>query len=198
MPTTRAVVSRTSDTPTFFATPADFRRWLSAHVSSADSLTVGFHRVGSGTPCMTWPESVDEALCVGWIDGVRKRIDESAYLIRFTPRRKGSIWSTVNIGRVAVLTSEGRMTAGGLAAFALRIERKSSVYAYEQSVTAALTPDEIAQFKRRVKAWRWFEAVAPSYRKVMLHWVTTAKQAVTRERRLTRLIESCDKGERLQ
>ena len=185
------------DTPRFFATAADFRDWLAAHASSETALIVGFHKVGSGTPSLTWPQSVDEALCVGWIDGVRKRIDEHAYQIRFTPRRKGSIWSAVNVARVAVLTAEGRMATAGLAAFALRTDHRSSVYAYEQATTKALSAAEVAAFKRRRKAWVWFEAVAPSYRKVMLHWVTSAKQAATRERRLAQLMDSCAAGERI-
>lgn len=185
------------DSPKFFATAAAFRAWLTEHGSTTPSLIVGFHKVGTGTLCMRWPESVDEALCVGWIDGVRKRIDEHAYQIRFTPRRKGSIWSTVNIARVAALTEEGRMTPAGLAAFALRTDGKSNVYAYEQATARELTAAELAAFQRRKKAWAWFEAVAPSYRKVVLHWVTSAKQAATRERRLTKLMDSCAVGERL-
>ena len=146
---------------------------------------------------MTWPESVDEALCVGWIDGVRKRIDDTAYQIRFTPRRKGSIWSSVNIARVGVLRSEGRMAEAGLAAFALRTERRSSVYAYEQDTVKVLTDAELSAFRRRKKAWEWFDRVAPSYRKVMLHWVTSAKQPETRARRLAQLMESAALGEKV-
>ena len=118
--------------PTFFASPAAFRAWLDQYGATTQELIVGFHKVGSGKPSITWPESVDEVLCVGWIDGVRKRIDDTAYQIRFTPRRKSSIWSGVNIARVAALQAEGRMTKAGLAAFALRTERRSNVYAYEQ------------------------------------------------------------------
>ncbi|MBC7843497.1 MAG: YdeI/OmpD-associated family protein [Gemmatimonadaceae bacterium] len=185
------------ETPQFFATAAAFRDWLNAHGSTTPALIVGFHKVGSGTPSLTWPESVDEALCVGWIDGVRKRIDDLAYQIRFTPRRKGSIWSTVNIARVEALTAEGRMMPAGLAAFALRTDRKSNVYAYEQAAARELTAAELSAFKRRKKAWTWFEAVAPSYRKLMLHWVTSAKQPATRQRRLTKLMDSCAAGERI-
>lgn len=185
------------ETPQFFATAAAFRDWLNAHGSTTPALIVGFHKVGSGTPSLTWPESVDEALCVGWIDGVRKRIDDLAYQIRFTPRRKGSIWSTVNIARVEALTAEGRMMPAGLVAFALRTDRKSNVYAYEQAAARELTAAELSAFKRRKKAWTWFEAVAPSYRKLMLHWVTSAKQPATRQRRLTKLMDSCAAGERI-
>ena len=186
-----------STAPRFFATPAEFGAWLAAHGATATELVVGFHKVGTGTPCMTWPESVDEALSHGWIDGVRKRIDDAAYQIRFSPRKTTSIWSAVNVARVQVLTAEGRMTAAGLAAFAHCTERKSSVYSYEQSTVAALTPTEVTAFRKRRKAWAWFEAVAPSYRKVMLHWVTSAKQPTTRARRLAQLIESAVSGEKI-
>ena len=182
---------------TFFATPAAFRTWLDRHGATSTELIVGFHKVGSAKPSMTWPESVDEALCVGWIDGVRKRIDDTAYQIRFTPRRKGSIWSSVNIARVGVLRSEGRMAEAGLAAFALRTERRSSVYAYEQDTVKVLTDAELSVFRRRKKAWEWFDRVAPSYRKVMLHWVTSAKQPEIRARRLAQLMESAALGEKV-
>ena len=183
--------------PTFFASPAAFRAWLDQHGATTQELIVGFHKVGSGKPSITWPESVDEVLCVGWIDGVRKRIDDTAYQIRFTPRRKSSIWSSVNIARVAVLQAEGRMAEVGLAAFALRTERRSNVYAYEQETAKVLTDAELSAFRRKKKAWAWFEKVAPSYRKVMLHWVTSAKQPATRARRLAQLIESAAAGEKL-
>jgi uncharacterized protein YdeI (YjbR/CyaY-like superfamily) len=175
--------------PRFFATPSEFGAWLAEHGGTATELVVGFHKVGTGTPSMTWPESVDEALCHGWIDAIRKRIDDTAYQIRFTPRKKTSIWSAVNVARVQVLTEEGRMTAAGLAAFAHRTERRSRIYAYEQGSVATLTAQEKAAFRKRKKAWAWFEALAPSYRKRMLHWVTTARQPATRARRLAQLIE---------
>lgn len=118
--------------PTFFATPAVFRAWFNKHAATSTELIVGFHKKGTGTPSITWPESVDEALCVGWIDGVQKRIDDDTYQIRFTPRKSTSNWSAINIARVTDLTDQGRMQPAGLAAFALRSEAKSVIYAYEQ------------------------------------------------------------------
>jgi len=158
---------------------------------------VGFYKVGSGKPSLTWPESVDEALCVGWIDGIRKRIDDSAYQIRFTPRKPGSIWSTVNIKRVEALVAEGRMQPAGLEAYERRTERKSSVYSYEQEGSLNLTPTELRLFKKNKGAWAYFERAAPSYRRTMLYWIASAKQAATRARRLAKLVESCAEGLRL-
>lgn len=124
--------------PAFFETAAAFRRWLVKHAATRGELVVGFHKVGSGAPSMTWPESVDEALCVGWIDGVRKRIDDATYQIRFTPRHPGSIWSAVNIAKAERLIAEGRMTAAGLEAFERRTPERSAVYAFEQAGELAL------------------------------------------------------------
>jgi uncharacterized protein YdeI (YjbR/CyaY-like superfamily) len=118
--------------PTFFPTPAAFRAWLEEHHATADVLLVGFHKVGSGKPSITWPESVDEALCFGWIDGIRKSIDEHRYTIRFTPRKPGSIWSSVNIKRAQALIERGLMRPAGLRAFEARRENKSGIYSYEQ------------------------------------------------------------------
>jgi uncharacterized protein YdeI (YjbR/CyaY-like superfamily) len=184
--------------PRFFATAAAFRGWLDANAASATALLVGFHKVGSGRACMSWPESVDEALCHGWIDGVRKRIDDDSYSIRFTPRRAGSIWSAVNIAKVEQLRAQGRMTAAGERAFAGRREARSGVYAYEQAGTATLAPEELRAFRRRKAAWTYFASTPPSYRKVVLHWITSAKRAETRASRLARLIEACAAGERLR
>jgi uncharacterized protein YdeI (YjbR/CyaY-like superfamily) len=183
--------------PAFFATGGKFRAWLNKNAASADVLIVGFYKVGSGKPSMTWPESVDEALCHGWIDGVRKRIDAHAYQIRFSPRKPSSIWSTVNITRAQALIAEGRMTAAGHAAFAKRTERKSSVYAYEQKGMLQLAPAQIAAFKKNKAAWRHYESLAPRYRKTMTYWVVSAKQHATRTRRLSKLIEACAAGKRL-
>ncbi len=154
-------------------------------------LRVGRYKVGSGKPSLAWPESVDEALCVGWIDGVRHRIDEEAYQIRFTPRRASSIWSTVNIARARALIAEGRMEPAGLAAFSRRTERKSNVYAYERQHAVALTESQLRRFRRNKVAWATFELLAPGKRRTLLHWVVSAKQAVTRERRLEKLIHLC-------
>lgn len=184
--------------PTYFENAAAFRAWLAAHGATATELLVGYHKVGSGRPGMSWSESVDEALCFGWIDGVRRRIDEHRYSIRFTPRRPTSIWSAVNIANFEQLSAEGRMTPAGTAAYAHRREEKSGIYAFEQVAMPELSAEEQRQFKRSKTAWAFFEATPPGYRKVVVHWVVSAKKAETRATRLTRLIEACARGERLR
>jgi uncharacterized protein YdeI (YjbR/CyaY-like superfamily) len=184
--------------PRFFADAAAFRAWLQAHAATATELIVGFHKVGSGVPSMSWPASVDEALCVGWIDGVRKRIDADRYQIRFTPRRAGSIWSAVNIAKVEQLLASGRMQPAGLAAYALRTAEKSKVYAFEQAQIAELSAAERKVFKQQRAAWAFFEATPPSYKKVVLHWVSTAKRSETRDKRFAQLLAACAAGERLR
>ena len=188
-------------TPVFFASPAAFRAWLAAHAASASELIVGFHKVATGRPSLSWSESVDEALCFGWIDGVRRRIDEERYCIRFTPRRPGSIWSAVNLAKVEALRAAGRMQPAGEAAFAQRLAHKSAVYSYEQppQPPAELSPAELREFKRAKAAWQFFsEATPPSYRKLVLHWVCSAKKPETRAARLGRLMTACAAGERLR
>ena len=182
--------------PTFFAKPADFRRWLKKHHRSEKELWVGFHKKGSGRPSITWPESVDEALCFGWIDGVRKSIDEDSYMIRFTPRKSTSIWSNVNIGRVKELISTGRMEKAGLEAFEKRDEKKSGIYAFERK-NAALPPELEKEFRKHRKAWAFFEAQPPGYRKLMAYYVIDAKRDATRASRLEKLIEASAAGKRL-
>ncbi len=184
--------------PKSFKTPAAFRVWLESNAANETELLVGFHKVGSGRPSMTWSESVDEALCFGWIDGVRRRIDDDTYSIRFTPRRPNSIWSNVNIAKFKQLLLDGRMTPAGTKAFAHRKEAKSGVYAFEQADTAELSAVELRAFKRNKAAWQFFETTPPGYKKVILHWVTTAKRAETRAARLAKLLEACTAGERLQ
>ncbi len=184
--------------PTFFASGEDFRRWLQQHSASANELLVGFHKVGSDRPCMSWSESVDEALCFGWIDSVRKRIDDQQYSIRFTPRKPGSIWSAVNIAKVAQLQAEGRMQPAGLAAFSSRTEARSRLYSHERDSDAELSTDELQAFHRASAAWTFFESTPPSYRKVVLHWITTAKKPETRAARLQKLVQACVAGERLK
>jgi uncharacterized protein YdeI (YjbR/CyaY-like superfamily) len=188
---------RTSAKPTYFATPEAFRTWLDRNSASVNELLVGFRKVGSGKPSITWPQSVDEALCVGWIDGVRKRIDDTAYTIRFTPRKPGSIWSAINIAKVNELIAAGRMRAAGLAAFERRTERRSRIYAYEKPETA-LAPDELTRFRRERNAWAFFEKCPPGYRKVMLYWITSAKRPETRLTRFDKLIATCAAGKRLR
>jgi uncharacterized protein YdeI (YjbR/CyaY-like superfamily) len=184
--------------PQFFNSPGAFRGWLESNAESADELIVGFHKVGSGRPSIAWSESVDEALCFGWIDGVRKRIDDESYQIRFTPRKPTSIWSAINIAKFQDLQARGRMTPAGAKAFSHRTDKKSVIYAYEQEATAQLSPQELRKFKREKAAWEYFESCPPSYKKVLLHWVTTAKKAETRNSRFGTLMDACVAGKRLR
>ena len=179
--------------PTFFATPADWRAWLEAHHATASELSVGFWKRDSGKPSITWPQSVDEALAFGWIDGVRNRIDEAAYRIRFTPRRAGSVWSQVNLKRFAELQAEGRIAPAGQAAFEAG---KPSAYSYERE-TAELTAAEAATFEADKTAWTYWQACPPGYRRLLLHRTTSAKRPETRARRLAQLIDACAEGRRL-
>jgi uncharacterized protein YdeI (YjbR/CyaY-like superfamily) len=180
--------------PTTFERPQDFRSWLEQHHDSEAELWVGYHKKGSGKPSMTWPESVDVALCFGWIDGIRKRVDAERYMIRFTPRRARSTWSAVNIARVAVLTEEGRMRPAGVRAFEARREDRSGIYSYEQRDRAKLDPASEKRFRAKKRAWASFETMPKSYRQAAIRWVMTAKKEETRERRLVTLIESSAAG----
>ena len=180
--------------PRFFATPAELRAWFEAHHADAGELLVGYYKRGTGRPSITWPESVDEALCFGWIDGVRRRIDDESYSIRFTPRRARSIWSAVNIRRAGELIERGRMTASGLAAFEARDEARSAVYSYEQRQRAALEPEQEQRFRANATAWEWFQGRTPSWQQAAIYWVTSAKKAETRERRLATLISDAAAG----
>jgi uncharacterized protein YdeI (YjbR/CyaY-like superfamily) len=173
------------------------KRWFSRNAPSASELVVGFMKTSTGCPSVSWPEAVDEALCVGWIDGVRHRIDDQRYQIRFTPRRPGSHWSAINIKRVAALEAEGRMKPAGLAAFSARTEARSRRGSYEQAATPALAHEEVDQFKRLTAAWAYFESLPPGYKKKATWWVISAKRPSTRSRRLTQLIEACAQGRRL-
>ena len=184
--------------PKFFSTAAKFRTWLAKNSATSRELLVGFNKVGSGKASMSWPESVDEALCYGWIDGVRKRIDESTYQIRFTPRKADSIWSAVNIAKFELLSAQGRMTDAGARAYAHRTAKKSVVYAYEQDNEAALSKAEVREFRRVRGAWEFLQDSPPSYRRVVLHWIVHAKKPETRASRLQRLLQACAAGERLR
>ena len=184
--------------PVFFATPADFRDWLEKHHATESQLWVGFHRKASAKPSITWPESVDEALCVGWIDGIRKSIDGASYMIRFTPRQQTSFWSEVNIARVAELTRQKRMRGAGLEAFARRLADKSGVYAYEQRKNAPLDATSAKEFREHTQAWEFFEKQAPWYRKTATWWVMSAKREETRQKRLEKLIRESEQGQRLR
>lgn len=184
-------------TPTFFEDALHFRAWLEQSHASEAELIVGFRKVGSGMPSMTWPQSVDEALSYGWIDGVRRRIDDESYKIRFTPRRKDSIWSLVNVAKVQELIAQGRMQSAGIAAYESRSHKKTGVYAFEREKPAELDPEETRTFKKQPLAWKYFEASAPSYRRVMNHWVVSAKQPATRARRLEQLMQACAEQRRI-
>ena len=183
--------------PVYFESAHGFRAWLAAHAHEESALLVGFRKVGSGLPSMRWSESVDQALCYGWIDGVRKRVDEDSYTIRFTPRQPRSIWSAVNIEKMAVLRAEGLMTPAGEAAFARRSEERSLVYSHERAAPAELTPEETAAFRGNAAAWAYFEACPPGYRQRMLHLVVSAKRRETRDGRLAKLVAACAAGQRM-
>ena len=180
----------------YFESPAAFRRWLAANHDTASELVVGFHKAHTAKPSLTWPESVDEALCFGWIDGVRHRVDEDRYTIRFTPRRRNSLWSFVNVRRVKALTEQRRMQPAGLAAFEARRAERGGAYSFEQPLTK-LTPAEIRTFKANKPAWRFFEEQPPGYRKTAVFWVTSAKKPETRTRRLATLIADSAAGLRI-
>jgi uncharacterized protein YdeI (YjbR/CyaY-like superfamily) len=180
--------------PRFFATAAAFRRWLERNHATRRELLVGFWKRGTGRPSLTWPESVDEALCFGWIDGVRKRIDEESYTIRFTPRRAASAWSRVNVQRMAELEREGRVAPAGRAAFARRSEKHSGSYSYEQRRNAQLDAGSERRFRASPAAWKWFRAQPPGYRRTATFWVASAKREETRRRRLDQLIECSAAG----
>lgn len=180
--------------PVYFATPAEFRAWLQEHHATARELWVGYFKKASGRPSITWPESVDEALCFGWIDGLRKGIDDTSYMIRFTPRKPDSNWSAVNIRRVAVLTEQGHMQPAGLAAFARRRDETSAIYSYEQREQAALDEAEEQLMRATAAAWQFFQAQPRSYRQAAIRWVISAKKPETRRSRLARLIDDSAQG----
>jgi uncharacterized protein YdeI (YjbR/CyaY-like superfamily) len=181
--------------PTFFPTEADFRAWLAANHETAPELLVGFRKKAGGKPSIDWPQARDQALCFGWIDGIRKSLGEESYTIRFTPRRKGSIWSDVNVARYAALTAAGQMTQAGVRAFEDETARRG-VYAYENA-QAELTAAETARFRADKAAWADWDKRPPGYRKVALHWVTSAKRPETRARRLATLIADSAAGRKI-
>lgn len=181
---------------TFFATQAEFRKWLKKNHKKETELLVGFYKVGSGKPSMTWSQSVDQALCFGWIDGIRRSIDKESYCIRFTPRRPTSIWSAINVKKVAELKRSGLMMAEGQKAFDLRKENRSGIYSHEK-VPVDLAPDYERQFKMNKLAWNFFNKQAPSYKKVIIHWIMNAKQEKTRLSRLQKAINNCGQQKRI-
>ena len=179
----------------FFATPAEFRAWLEEHHATADELVVGFHKKSTGHPTMTWTESVREALCFGWIDGIRRSLGEEGYTIRFTPRRPRSIWSARNVQHVEELIAEGRMRRAGRTAFEARSPEKTAIYSYEREA-ASFSDDQQRRFEADAPAWAFFQAQAPSWRRAITHWVSSAKREETRERRFNQLMEDSRAGHR--
>ncbi len=188
--------ARPKTRPAFFETPADLAAWFVKHHATVGEILVGFFRKDSGRPSVTWPESVDEALCVGWIDGVRRRHDASSYTIRFTPRRPGSVWSAINIRKARALIEAGRMRPEGLRAFEARRANRSGIYAYEQRPQEFVEP-YAGRFRKQKAAWAFFEAQPPSYRRTLTWWVIRARQEETRATRLERLIAASAKKKRL-
>ncbi|WP_281231421.1 YdeI/OmpD-associated family protein [Flavobacterium gelatinilyticum] len=174
--------------PTFFSNQEKFRAWLEKHHQNETELLVGFYKVKSKKPSMSWSESVDQALCFGWIDGIRRSIDEESYSIRFTPRKKTSIWSAINIKKIENLTKAGLMKPEGIKAFELRSEERSKIYSHENEAYI-LDPELEKQFKANKTAWEYFSNQAPSYRKVVIHIIMSAKQEKTRISRLEKVIK---------
>jgi len=181
--------------PIFFPTPSTFRAWLEKHHSVRQELWVGFYKKSSGKPSITWPESVDEALCFGWIDGLRKNVDEVSYTIRFTPRKPRSTWSAINIKRAQELSAAGRMSAAGLMAFAKRSDDRSAIYSYEQRKSAKLEVADEKKFRANQAAWSFFQSRPPSYRRLATYWVTSAKKEETKIKRLGILINCSARSE---
>ena len=173
----------------FFPTPGDLREWFARNHENATELWAGFYKKDSGKPSITWPESVDEALCCGWIDGIRKSLDETSYTIRFTPRKPTSTWSAINIKRVAVLRGEGRMLPAGLKAFEARRENRSGIYSYEQKLVDLPEPYS-GQLQKNKTAWEYFKAQSPAVQRRLIWWIVSAKREDTRVKRLRELIDN--------
>ena len=180
----------------YFESAAAFRQWLHANHETAAEVLVGFHKTHTGRPTLTWSESVDEALCVGWIDGIRRSVDAERYTIRFTPRRPGSVWSRVNVRKIETLTKEGRMLPAGHRAFEAK-QPDDPGYSFADRHHLTFEPDELRRFKRSRKAWAFFEAQPPGYRRTALFYVVSAKRKETREKRLLQLIEDSAAGLRI-
>lgn len=191
----RAVPGTSASNPHFFATAADLRAWLEANHARADELWIGLYRKHTGRPSVTWPEAVDQLLCFGWIDGIRKSLDEEAYVNRATPRRKGSNWSAVNLRRVRELIAAGLMTPAGLAVYEARDPAKADQYSFERENVALGTAYE-SEFRRNRRAWSFWEAQPPGYRRTSTWWVMSARQEATRLRRLRQLIDAAAQGKR--
>jgi uncharacterized protein YdeI (YjbR/CyaY-like superfamily) len=182
--------------PFFFEKASDLRKWFEQNHATETELCVGFYKVSSGKPSIVWGQSVDEALCFGWIDGVRRSIDKERYCIRFTPRKPGSTWSAINVRKLKELKKKGLMHPGGLTAFEKKQEKKSGIYSYENK-PAAFSPAYQRKFKANPEAWAFFCSQAPSYQRTAIYWVLSAKQETTRERRLNVLIGDSQAGLRV-
>lgn len=183
--------------PVFFKKQSDLRKWFEKNSETATSLLIGYYKVATGKPSVTWPQSVDEALCFGWIDSVRNSIDEESYTIRFTPRNPKSIWSAVNIKKVEELKKLGLMKPKGLELFDKMDKDKLKTYSFERSLVE-LSPAYEKKFKANKKAWKFFQEMPPSYRKPVINWIMTAKQGETRLRRLVTLIKDCEEGRKIK
>ena len=182
--------------PIFFPAPSHFRKWLEKNHNRKSELLVGFYRVGSGKPTITWPESVDQALCFGWIDGVRRSIDDESYSIRFTPRRLNSNWSEININKMKELIRAGLMTPAGQKVFDNRKVNNARPYSYEK-LPDTLSASYEKLFKRNKVAWNYFNLQPPSYKKMIIHWIMSAKQEKTQLARLDKTIMACEKHKRI-
>jgi uncharacterized protein YdeI (YjbR/CyaY-like superfamily) len=180
--------------PIFFASQSALREWFEKNHKTETEVLVGFHKVGTGKPSITWSQSVDEAICFGWIDGIRKSIDENSYTIRFTPRKPTSIWSAVNIKKVEELTRLGLMKPEGIAAFERRDDARSRMYSFEQK-NIKLDISFEKKFKANKKAWKYFQSQAPYYQRTATWWVMSAKQEATRLKRLDELIRESEGGQ---
>lgn len=181
----------------FFDTPAELRAWFEQHHETAPELFVGYWKKGSGQAGVTHPQAIEQALCFGWIDSIGRGIDDKRYQVRFTPRRKGSVWSAVNVAKVAELTEAGLMRPAGLRAFEQRKPDRVAVYSYEQPADAVLDDEQTALFQADEAAWQWFSEQRPSYRRAAVHWVVSAKRADTRQRRLAQLIADSAAGRKV-
>jgi uncharacterized protein YdeI (YjbR/CyaY-like superfamily) len=182
--------------PKFFSTPAQFRQWLERNHDRETELLVGFHKKASGKQSVTYNEALDEALCFGWIDGVRKNLHETSYTIRFTPRKPRSIWSNVNVNHVERLIKAGRMHPTGLDAYARRDPKRTGIYSFENR-PREFSPEYERVFRTHKDAWKFFEQQPPGYKKLMIFWVMSAKKEETQTSRLKRLIEKSEQGVRL-
>ena len=183
--------------PVFFKNQSELRKWFEKNADSANEILVGYYRVATGKPSISWPQSVDEALCFGWIDSIRNSIDGESYSIRFTPRKPNSIWSAVNIKKVNELKRKGLMKAKGLELFKNMDKSKLQTYSFERSIVE-LSKEFEKKFRANKKAWQYFQKMPPSYRKPCINWVMTAKREETRLNRLSTLIKDSEEGRKIK